>query len=111
MRIIVTGGRDYCDFEVVMNELNALLPSLGTIVHGGARGADSLAEEWCQAAGVVSEVHPADWQVHGRPAGMIRNREMAKLGADLCLAFPGGKGTLGMINEARKAGIPVRFVK
>ena len=54
--------------------------------------------------------HPADWDKHGKAAGMIRNREMVALGADICLAFPIGRspGTRACIREAQRAGIPVR---
>jgi len=35
---------------------------------------------------------------------------MADAGADLCIAFPGGRGTADMVRRARAAGIPVRSV-
>src|SRR5690606_30354012 len=54
--------------------------------------------------------YPADWRRHGRAAGPIRNQEMADAGADLCIAFPGGRGTADMVRRARAAGIPVRSV-
>ena len=61
---------------------------------------------------VSVERHPADWDRHGKGAGPIRNRAMAKSGADRCLAFWDGesRGTLDMITVATKHGIPVRIV-
>src|SRR5690606_11824331 len=77
-----------------------------TLVHGGAPGADSEAAyvaayllEW------PVEAHPADWQRHGRAAGPIRNQQMVDSGADLVIAFPGGRGTADLIRRA--PGIPV----
>jgi hypothetical protein len=32
---------------------------------------------------------------------------MADLGAELCIAFPGGNGTADMVHRAEKAGIEV----
>jgi len=85
------------------------------VVHGCAAGADKAADEFVLEARselVVHERYPADWVKHGKAAGMIRNREMARAGADLCLAFWDGlsKGTAGMISEAVRAGIPVRII-
>lgn len=84
-----------------------------TIVHGGAFGADYLARECAlDYLGWREEIHNPDWNAHGKAAGPIRNEEMAKAGADLCLAFWDGKsrGTLDMITRAVKHGIPVRIV-
>lgn len=54
----------------------------------------------------------ADWHTHGRAAGPIRNRRMIEEGKpDLVVAFPGGRGTANMVNQARAAGIEVREVE
>lgn len=75
---------------------------------GNARGADTLAEELWESHGWPIERHPANWDL-GKAAGHIRNAEMAKAGADVCVAFPEGKsaGTRGMMKIAEKKGIPV----
>lgn len=111
-RIIVTGGRRYHDTATihrVLEEYHQTPPP--TLVHGGAPGADSEAAyvaayllEW------PVEAHPADWQRHGRAAGPIRNQQMVATGADLVIAFPGGRGTADMVRRARAAGIPVRVI-
>lgn len=114
MRIIVTGGRDYTDQNTVARTLQYLYLapfSKGdppTLVSGGATGADRLAEQYARAYGWTVEVHHADWKTHGRAAGPIRNQKMADAGADLLVAFPGGRGTADMVRRARKAGIPVQ---
>jgi hypothetical protein len=60
--------------------------------------------------GFTAEPHPADWAQHGKAAGMIRNREMVALGADVVLAFPLGRspGTRGCIRTAEEAGLTVK---
>jgi len=113
-RVLVTGGRDWADKACVFDALAEEYKPGMTVVHGGARGADTLAGEWVkrmQTLGyqVVEEVHPADWDRHGKAAGLIRNQRMVDRGADVCLAFPLGRspGTRHCMKAARKAGIPV----
>lgn len=116
MRVLVCGCRDWTDRRVVFDALDDIAEVIAnhplTIVHGAATGADRLADEWAESRCVAADRHPADWKQHGRAAGMIRNREMADIGADLCIAFWDGKspGTANMIAEATRHGIPVRIV-
>ncbi len=109
-RFIVCGGRDYSDREFLKNKLDILLKYDWNfvLVHGAARGADTLAAEWAEHdAWVVVEPHPANWGTHGRSAGPIRNQEMLDTGVDGVVAFPGGRGTAHMVNIALQAGVPV----
>lgn len=113
MRVLVTGGRDYQDVKAVraaLSEIGATVV-LPTLVHGAAKGADYLAR--CVAyyeLGWPEEAHPAEWEKWGKSAGFRRNQEMVDSGADLCLAFPGGRGTMHCVRCAEEAGIPVRHV-
>jgi hypothetical protein len=118
MRLIVCGTRTFDDYPLLRDWLDgiaqheAMMQTL-VIVHGAARGADSLASRWARERGYSEEGHPADWQgTAGRYAGPARNLQIAKAGADLCLAFWDGKspGTLDMIRQAVRFGIPVRIV-
>ena len=110
MRIIVCGGRDYKDGSTVARVLSALDLSDTVIVHGAASGADDLAHSWCRTYGVYAERHPADWNAHGKAAGPIRNQQMLDAGADLVIAFPGGRGTDDMVRRARAAGVTTLMV-
>lgn len=109
MRVIVCGGRDYADRATVAGILGLLRDGI-TIVHGAATGADTLAAEEAERWGVEVEPHPADWTRHGKAAGPIRNQQMLNTGADLVIAFPGGRGTAHMVRIAREAGVPVMEV-
>ena len=107
-RIIVCGGRDYNDEEKVDEILSEFVTVGDTVVSGGAKGADTLAFRWSMAQdGVGSEVWKAEWDKHGKAAGPIRNEQMLRSGADLVIAFPGGRGTDHMIKIAKKAGVEV----
>lgn len=117
-RLLITGSRDWplepIIASAILNEwLTWERPPL-TLIHGGARGADRM------AAAVISkqaqhsdlfkvEEHPANWDLHGRAAGHIRNAEMVSLGADLCLAFilNNSRGATDCVRLAEGADIPV----
>lgn len=107
VRVIVCGGRNYSDGSTVARVLSSLDPRSLTVVHGGAPGADSLADDWCRTFGVAVDPHPADWKRYGRAAGPIRNREMVNAGADLVIAFPGGDGTADCVRAAYDADLTV----
>lgn len=96
MRVIVTGSRTWTDPAPVRAWLDRLMVIYGslTVVYGGAgRGADAIASSWCAEAinvrrwRVEVERYPADWKGLGQRAGILRNIDMVKAGADLCLAF------------------------
>lgn len=107
MRVIVCGGRNYSDQARVDNVLNTI-DGIRHLFHGNARGADTLAGSWGNRQDGVS-VHavPAEWKKYGRKAGPIRNQKMLGQSPDLVVAFPGGKGTANMVQQAKAAGIEV----
>lgn len=105
-RLGVTGGRDYDNWHMVVHALRQM-PETATLVHGSARGADSLCAEWWTMHDRPIEAHPADWKTHGKAAGFIRNQEMVDSGLDLLLVFPGGRGTDDMRTRALRANVPV----
>ena len=110
MRVLVCGGRDFNDEKALRYAMNSVTAGAENVViiHGGARGADSLAGLIADKAGVPVEVFPADWDRHGKRAGFVRNTQMLVEGKpDLVLAAPGGKGTAMMVEIARKAGVRV----
>ncbi len=115
MRILVTGSRNWTDERVVARAL-ASLSSLQdmqpfAVVHGGAKGADSLAEAWCQRWKVPTEVHKPDYKAYPGPvAPLRRNDAMLDSGIDLVVAFrlgtPTHGGTQYTIDGAAKRRIP-----
>lgn len=116
-RILITGSRNWTDWDEVAYALMDATPRpydyRYIIVHGGARGADTIAAAWAKSWGMEVEVHPADWRTHGKAAGPIRNQKMVDLGAHVCLAFPQPKsvGTWDCVRRAKAAGIPVTITE
>lgn len=110
MRVLVCGGRDFTDaamVEQVLGYLHTQRP-ITCVIHGDARGADTLGKLWALARGITPEPYPADWNKHGRSAGPIRNRWMLSAShPEYVVAFPGGKGTADMAQISKDAGLPV----
>lgn len=111
MRVIVCGSRRWTDRQQIASRLFDLPPD-STIVHGAAGGADRIAAQEAEKLGLLVEPWPAMWEAHGKRAGLIRNEQMAVMGADLCIAFWDGRstGTAHMLTQARAHGIPVEVV-
>jgi len=112
MRVLVTGSRSWTDYDTIEAALGSIIAATDSrivVVHGGARGADSLAEQAARNLGLDTEVHPPNWTL-GRGAGYIRNAEMVKAGADVALAFivDDSRGASHCAGLAKRAGIPVR---
>lgn len=110
VRIIVCGGRDYADREHVYDVLRFIHIKRGIaeIIQGECRtGADRYAREWAINMGIKLTRRPARWDLYGKRAGPIRNRQMLELNPDGVVAFPGGSGTQDMITAATEADVPV----
>lgn len=108
MRAIVCGSRRWDDCDAVEKALRD--NGVRVVIHGGALGADLLADAVARKRGIPLVVYPALWPVFGKAAGPIRNQFMLEDSRpDIVLAFPlpGGKGTEDMIRRAKKAGVRV----
>lgn len=117
MKVLITGDRHWTDpqpIDVVIHGLLVTCRAKGvtlTVLHGNARGVDSLADTWKRLSDVDVRPFPADWAKYPKAAGPIRNRQMLDEKPDLVVAFhdelDGSKGTKDCVNEAVKRGIPV----
>jgi len=115
-RVLFCGGREWDDQVAVRTALMSTLsqlPAGGTlvIIHGGARGADSMAGSIANEMGIEVKVFKAEWDKYHKAAGPIRNRQM--LDASPCTVvyfhkdIRRSRGTADMIRQARKARVPV----
>lgn len=125
MRVLVCGSRTFTDEKKMKEVLDGY--KITTVIEGEARGADTLSRLYAEQRGIPVESYPADWSLHGKGAGHIRNSRMLTEGKpDLCVAFLGpvaiseftsglsdskySKGTKNMIDQATKAGVPVKVI-
>ena len=127
MRVLVCGGRHfgmtgYHDsdldkirairqqrlFDDTMTNIVVGNGKITEIIHGGAKGADRLAQLWAWKYQVKTNVFIANWGTQGHAAGPIRNQRMLDIGQpELVIAFPGGRGTADMVRRAKAAGVRV----
>tara|TARA_R110000868_G_scaffold12456_25_gene59642 strand:+ start:3796 stop:4200 length:405 start_codon:yes stop_codon:yes gene_type:complete len=132
MKLIIAGGRDFSDYNLLKTEVmkfileNNGVPGNIEIISGKAKGADSLGERFSKEWNFPVIEMPADWdnldcpQVwikynnQGKPynsaAGTIRNEEMAKIATHCICFFNGSKGTANMIENAKKHNLVHKIV-
>lgn len=122
--LVVTGSRELSWPVSVVKA--ALLAAAGgqpveLLLHGGARGADTLAGQAAELLGWPEQVMRAEWNRYGCAAGPIRNRQMLQAACRhaaaaraevLVLGLPGGNGTEDCLRQARmlrRAGALLRI--
>jgi hypothetical protein len=108
MKVIIAGGRDFNDYLLLLQAVVKANFDITEVVSGGAKGADALGELFARDMDLPLSCFPANWDLHGRAAGPIRNGEMAQY-ADALIAMWDGtsSGTRNMINQAKDRGLRV----
>lgn len=126
MKILVCGSRDFPARDIVFDLLEAWYDRCGfelTVIHGACNteldtrqnkelgiGADAIAHDFCINTPDVEEIAcPANWSLHGKRAGFVRNAAMLALNPGLVLGFMNkpSPGTTMMMDLAAKKNIPV----
>ncbi len=128
MKVIIAGGRDFDNYDLLDKEVSSILNSMVNIpmddfelVSGGQvttdyttgkkYGADYLGEKYAKDNNFDLKGFPADWNKYNKAAGPIRNKQMAEY-ADVLIAFWDGKskGTKHMIELAKNKGLKVYII-
>lgn len=107
MKVLVCGSRHFNDYKLLEETLDGII-NISEIIHGAARGADTLGAEYAFERDIPVRAFPANWTKYGRRAGPIRNSQMLSEGKpDLVVAFmgPNSRGTKHMVSIAQKAGV------
>lgn len=124
IRLLIAGSRTFDDFEMLQRITDEILRTMKrkypdsniSIVSGSATGADSLGIRYAKMNIIPYKEFPAKWNLYGKSAGPIRNKEMLDYileGIPYLLAFWDGesRGTKHMIDIAEKAGVPITVVR
>ena len=118
-RMIVAGGRDYSNQNVVnyyIDRVSDVCDSRGlnlVIVCGMATGADTLGRNYAISNGLEVLEFPANWNRYGKSAGYIRNKEMGNI-ADSAIVFwdgrsKGSKLMIDIMHELKKPVIAISY--
>lgn len=79
MNIAIVGGRNFEDFDLLEKVILDFISAgnhIDSIVSGGAKGADSLAEKFAEKHAVKTTVFKPDYKRYGRAATVIRNTQI-----------------------------------
>jgi len=110
--IIISGYRNFNDFDLFYNCIDNLPIEIGRILAGDCRGTDSMAIKYARMVGVPWKKYKANWKLFGDVAGPIRNKEMLVDG-NILIAFDHEKsnGTKDIIRQAQGLGKKVIIFK
>jgi len=99
MKVAIIGSRN---LQVKMEEY--LPKNISLIISGGARGIDTLAEEYADRNGIPKLIFLPDYKRYGKRAPLIRNKLIVD-NADIIIAFWDGqsRGTKFTTDYAKKA--------
>lgn len=113
MKILICGDRNYRDYWAIYDVISKLDKN-SIIIHGAAKGTDTIAGMIATKLGLAVIPVKAEWKKYGKAAGPIRNRIMLEMKPDLVIAFhnniENSKGTKDCIEEAKKRGIEVTLI-
>lgn len=108
MRTIIAGSRTIINYNELENAISAAGWKPTVVVSGCAKGADLLGEVWANSHQVPLLRFPANWDEHGKYAGILRNIQMAENAEALIALWDGeSRGTRHMIETAHEHGLQV----
>lgn len=113
-RLIITGNRNFDDYQLVKDEVTRYINDLGNaveIVSGKAKGVDALGEKLAKELGLNIAEFPADWEKFGKRAGYLRNTEMGKYATHaIIFCNSEDKGSTMMLNIMKYFKKPYRHI-
>lgn len=98
--LAIVGSRTIEDDKFVNRILNCYKFMFGKpkkVISGGAKGIDTIGENWAKENNIETQIFIPDWDKYGKKAGFIRNEDIIK-NCDICLAIWDG-GSNGTKND------------
>ena len=99
MKLLIVGSRSIENFDLAPY----ITPDVDTIVSGGAKGIDTLAERFADTHNLSKIIIKPQYELYGKAAPIIRNQEMVKIADKILVIWDGiSRGTKFTINFAKK---------
>lgn len=117
IKLAIVGSRDFTDKDLLEETIKNLLETekvnIIEIISGGAKGADTLAEEYACDNKILIKIFYPDWETYGKRAGPIRNKKIVEY-SDYVIAFwdgvsRGTKSSIDFATDLNKKLVTIRF--
>lgn len=107
MKIMIAGSRDIVSYDLSEH----ISSEVSLIISGGARGVDSLAEEYADRHNISKLILRPDYKKYGKGAPLLRNKQMVDM-ADMVIIIWNGKsrGTKYTLDYAKSKGKSLTLV-
>ena len=108
MKLLIAGSRSIMEFDLTAY----VSPDTELIISGGAKGVDSLAEQYADEHRISKLILHPRYDLYGKAAPLKRNEAMVEL-ADYVLVLWNGtsRGTKHTMEYARAMGKPITVVR
>lgn len=111
MRTIISGSRTIQSYDTVLAAITAALAAGVTptsVLSGMSPGPDILGYRWAMTQKIPVRQFVPEWSKYGKPAGIIRNMEMAtEADAAIVLWDTRSVGTMHLLSYMKKLDPPV----
>ena len=108
MKLLIAGSRGITDFDFA-----PYIPDgTDTIISGGAKGIDTLAEQYAEQNGLKKIIIKPEYEKYGKVAPLKRNDQIADY-ADEVIAFWDGesRGTMYTVKQFQRLGKKITLLR
>ena len=107
MKLLIAGSRSITDFD-----LSPHVPAdVDLIITGGAKGVDTIAEQYARQRGIPTLTVKPAYEKYGRAAPLRRDEEMVDMADAVLVIWDGvSRGSRHTAEYARRKGKPVTVV-
>ena len=108
MKLLIAGSRSITSFD-----LSKYVPSdVDTVISGGARGIDSLAEQYADLHRLSKYIIRPRYDLYGRTAPLIRNEQLVEMADAVLIIWDGySRGTQYTLNYTKKMNKPISLIE
>lgn len=107
MKLLIAGSRGITSFDLSPY----ITKEVDTILTGGAKGIDTIAEEYADSHGIKKTIIKPQYDRYGKGAPMVRNKELVNLCDKALIIWDGvSKGTKFTADFAKKMNKEVTVI-